>query len=196
MYVGSVKIVGMEMNKTQEITVYTLGHSTHPLDAVINVLQQFGIRTLIDVRSVPYSRRAPQFNLPALSQKLDEEEILYIYAGSQLGGFPNDPSVYRSGKVPEKRADFAREIDYDAVEQQEWYQEGIKHLVEAARDRTTAVMCAEEDPAHCHRQHLIAQTLLKNGIRVAHIRADGSLQEAWVEPRQANGPSSGQPELF
>jgi uncharacterized protein (DUF488 family) len=186
----------MEKNNTQDITVYTLGHSTHAIDKVIKLLQQFCICTLIDVRSIPYSRRAPQFNLTALSQKLEEEEILYIYAGSQLGGFPNDPTVYHSGKVPEGRTDFAREIDYGAVEQKEWYREGIKRLIEAARHQPTAMMCAEEDPAHCHRQHLIAQTLIKNGIRVKHIRADGSLQEAWEETRLAKGPTSGQPEFF
>ena len=186
----------METNITQDITVFTIGHSTHTSDKFMGLLKQFGIRTLVDVRSIPYSRRAPQYNLPVLSQRLEEENILYIYAGSQLGGFPNYPAVYRSGKVPESRADFTREINYEAAEQQEWYQEGIKRLIEAAREQPTAVMCAEEDPAHCHRQHLIAQTLIDEGIRVMHIRADISLQTAWKEDRQAKGSHPDQPPLY
>jgi len=186
----------METEKSQNLTIYTIGHSNHSIDKFIDLLEKFGITTVVDVRSIPYSRRAPQFNLPVLSHKLEEGEILYIYAGSQLGGFPNDPTVYRSGKAPEAREDIVREIDYAAIEQKEWYREGIERLIEAAREQPTVVMCAEEDPAHCHRQHLIAQTLIKKGIQVMHIRADVSLQTAWEEPHPGKDAEPHQPELY
>ncbi len=64
-----------------------------------------------------------------------------------------------------------------------WFQKGIARLVAIAHTGRAAIMCSEEDPSHCHRQHLIAQTLLGMGIAVRHIRSRG-VEDATEQPKQ------------
>ena len=81
------------------------------------------------------------------------------------------------------KGNYLEAVDYGEVMKRPWYQKGIARLTEIAQERRTAIMCSEEDPSHCHRQHLIAQTLIGMGITVRHIRANG-LEEATEQPKQ------------
>jgi uncharacterized protein (DUF488 family) len=125
-------------------------------------LRQHGITLVADVRSQPYSRWASQFNREALKHDLREAKIRYLFLGDELGGRPSDIELYDVG-LP----------DYARVEQSEAYQRGIEQLLETARTEEVAVMCSEGDHAECHRHRLVAQTLLKRGIAVVHIKPDG-----------------------
>lgn len=160
--------------------IYTIGHSNVPAKKIIDLLRQNGIQVLVDVRSSPYSKYVPQFNREMLQDVLQREGLDYKYAGEYLGGRPKDSTCYKNGVIPDGHADFLQLVDYPAVMTKEWYQKGIERLLDIAREKPTAIMCSEEDPARCHRQHLISQTLLKQGIEVLHIRSDGSLQKAWL----------------
>jgi hypothetical protein len=162
------------------LTIYTIGHSNVPTSKIIELITKYEIKVLVDVRSSPYSRYVPQFNREMFQAVIQREGLDYKFAGEYLGGRPKDPTCYKNGQIPDGHADFLQLVDYPAVMTKEWYQKGIQRLLEIAQEKTTAIMCSEEDPGRCHRQHLISQTLLKQGIEVFHIRSDSRLQKAWL----------------
>lgn len=153
------------------MVIYTIGHSTIPAEELVTYLRFHGIEAVLDVRSSPYSRYAPQFNREDLAERLALAGIEYHYGGNYLGGRPRDPSCYDASD--------AGRVLYNEVEKKDWYVKGIEGLLVLAVERFTAVMCAEEDPGQCHRHLLISQTLLERGVEVQHIRhRDG---ETWTE---------------
>jgi len=154
--------------------VFTIGHSNVAAERIVELLKQHGIEVLIDVRSVPYSRHNPQFNRDSFQHVLKAAGIEYAYAGQYLGGRPDDPTCYEG-----------EQVQYKLIMDKPWYQKGIDQLIEIARGRRVALMCSEEDPLRCHRHNLIAQTLLKRGVTVLHIRGDGRLEQAHPNPPEA-----------
>jgi uncharacterized protein (DUF488 family) len=160
--------------------LYTIGHSKHPIDKFFQLLKDHQIEVLVDVRSTPYSRYNPQFNKNALQQALENQNIEYVYAGDELGGRPKDPSCYKNHAIPGKAANYIHEIDYNNVMKRPWFLQGIQRLLEITSLHTTAVICSEEDPARCHRHHLITRYLMGAlpEVTVLHIRGDGSLVDA------------------
>lgn len=149
-------------------TLYTIGHSNQPVEHLIDLLRQHGIAVLIDVRSAPYSRFAPQFNRETLKASIDDAGLRYVYAGDYLGGRPEAPTCY----------DERGQIDYQRVAKHDFYQVGIARLLDYVVTAPTAIMCSEEDPSQCHRHKLVAQTVLERGLPVLHIRGDGRLEPA------------------
>ena len=158
--------------------VYTIGHSNLSIKQFLRLLNQHGIKVVVDVRSAPYSRYTPHFNHDALATTLNSVGIEHKYAGEYLGGRPKDPTCYKNGQLPEGKADYLKLVDYPAVATRPWYQKGLYRLLEIASDNNTVLLCSEEDPHQCHRHHLIAQTLIDKGISVQHIRGDGTLVQA------------------
>lgn len=144
------------------LTVYTIGHSNLNADAFLDLLSVHGIAILVDVRSAPYSRYVPDYNRERIQARLRAAGIDYRFAGKFLGGRPNDPDCYKTASP--------REVDYQVVMTKDWYQRGIRRLLEIAAGAPTAILCSEEDPARCHRHRLISQTLLAMGVEVLHIR--------------------------
>lgn len=160
------------------LEISTIGHSNATAAEIVALLQAHGITRVVDVRSAPYSQYAPQFNREDLARTLEAAGIAYVYAGQHLGGRPTDPTCYKKGELPSGHASYLALVDYGAVAQRDWYRRGIARLVELAAERPTAILCSEEDPRRCHRHHLIAQTLLAQGIAVWHIRRDGRREAA------------------
>jgi uncharacterized protein (DUF488 family) len=159
------------------VRLFTIGHSNHSLDKFIRLLEDNGIMTLVDVRTAPYSRYNPQFNKENLESVLPQREIQYAWAGKYLGGRPSDPTCYKSRALPAEGADYLHEVDYPEVMERKWFVQGIDRLLELADEQTTAIMCSEENPAECHRHHLIAQFLIAEHpeVDVRHIRGDGTV---------------------
>ena len=178
--------------------LFTIGHSNHPIEQFITLLEQHHVACLVDVRSAPYSKYVIWFNKESLEHTLSLDKIEYSYAGQQLGGRPSAPTCYRRGSLPAAEADFLHEVDYAAVMQRPWFQKGIVHLLELAGQETTAVMCSEEDPAQCHRHHLIARYILAGfpEWEVQHIRGDGNLNNAASIRTSVNPPPGEQLSLF
>ena len=168
----------------KSLELYTIGHSNQTMDDFLRLLKENYIRVLVDVRSQPYSRFNPQFNRDSLKFSLADAMIDYVFAGEYLGGRPTDPTCYKSGAVPEGKADYLKLVDYSEVMKRDWYQRGIDRLLQIAGERLTAIMCSEEDPMQCHRHHLITQTLLERGVPVWHIRANGEVEEAKLLPEK------------
>lgn len=164
------------------LTIFTIGHSNYDVETFLALLRQHRLETLVDVRSAPYSRYAPHFSRRALSAFLDGAGIRYVWAGSALGGRPDDPTCYRDGVVRKGN------VDYRAMARQEWYRQGLRQLMENAAAGPVVVMCSEEDPRRCHRHHLIEHSLRVHGVSVLHIRRDGILET--IEPEETSPPES------
>ena len=145
--------------------VLTIGHSNHPLDTLIALLQRHHVTALADVRSAPYSRFNPQFNRESLTGSLKRVGIEYVYLGQALGGRSEDPACYEDGRVR-----------YDRVAGTETFRHGLDRVVQGAAEHNIALLCAEREPLECHRTLLVARALDERGMEVAHIHADGELE--------------------
>jgi uncharacterized protein (DUF488 family) len=154
-------------HQPQSKQCFTIGHGNYPIDRFIDILRHFGIDTIIDVRSTPYSRFNPHFNRENLEKALKEMGIQYQFMGNRLGGRYTDPGLlFPNGKV-----------DYGKVQETELFKEGISCLLAViSSGKTIALMCAEKEPERCHRFALISPVLQANGVAVIHVRPDGKLQ--------------------
>lgn len=158
-----------------DLTVHTIGHSNHPIEEFMELVHRHAIATLVDVRSRPYSRRMPQFQRSSLVRGLAAERLGYVYLGGELGGKPAGAEFYTADG----------QVDYERRARSLEFQMGIEQLVELAGHTAVAILCAEEDPARCHRRLLITPALEQQGVAVLHIRGDGRIQseEELREPR-------------
>lgn len=147
-------------------TVFTIGHSNQPAAAFDTLLQSFHVQCVVDVRSKPQSRFG-QFNRKALEIRLSGLGIDYLYLGDELGGHPDPDEFYEGGYVV-----------YERVASLRQFRRGISRIIDESEQRCLALMCAEEDPAECHRHPLLARMLVERGIEVLHVRRDGSVQDA------------------
>jgi uncharacterized protein (DUF488 family) len=178
--------------------LYTIGHSNHSLDKLIQLLNDNDVTTLVDVRSAPYSRYRPWFNKDHLEFELPRRNIQYIFLGKQLGGRPPESSLYKSGQLPEEDTDYLHQVNYSEVMKRSWFVQGVDRLLDIAEEGTTAILCSEEDPANCHRHHLIAKYIMENfpEVEVLHIRGDGTVYGARTILKSVNEDQAEQPRLF
>lgn len=147
---------------TPSLTIYTIGHSTHPIEEFIALLRSREIRLIADVRTVPKSRHNPQFNSDELEKSLLASGIGYTHLAG-LGGLRHaKKDSINQGWV---NASFRGFADYMRTNE---FEEGLKTLLELAQRHTTAIMCAEAVPWRCHRS-LIGDALLVRGITVMDI---------------------------
>lgn len=152
----------MSTTTTTAATIWTIGHSTHPLDDFLALLAQCRIEAVADVRRFPGSRRHPQYMETNLRASLGEQGIEYRWLPA-LGGrrkpVPDSPnSAWRS-------ASFRGYADHLGSAE---FADGLHNLVELAARRRTAMMCAELLWWRCHRS-LIADVLCVRGMQVVHI---------------------------
>jgi uncharacterized protein (DUF488 family) len=161
-------------------------------------LEDNGVLTLVDVRTAPYSRYHPQFNREDLERLLARHDIEYVFAGQYLGGRPSDPSCYKRRVLPAEGTDYLHEVDYRAIMERPWFVDAIGRLLELGDEQITAVMCSEEDPADCHRHHLISRYLLDKHpeIEVRHIRGDGTVYSASAVRSSVDAPPAEQLSLW
>jgi uncharacterized protein (DUF488 family) len=145
--------------------VHTVGHSNHPIERFTELLRGAGITAVADVRSIPQSRRWPQFGRARLERSLAEAGIAYVYLGAELGGRPADPALLVDGKP-----------DYTRMAATPAFRAGIDRVVDGASRYRIALMCAEREPLECHRFLLVSPPLLERGVDVRHILADGTIE--------------------
>lgn len=164
------------------MTIWTIGHSTRPIDELLDVLVAHDIRTLADVRRFPGSRRLPRFGSDALASALAERRIAYRWM-PELGG--------RRRPVPGSPNDgwrndsFRAYADHMATEE---FARGLSELLMIASGSRTAIMCAELLWWRCHRR-LIADVLTSLDYEVRHIRDAGEAERHVLAPpaRLVNG---------
>jgi uncharacterized protein (DUF488 family) len=149
------------------VRVFTVGHSTHTLEALLALLECHGVARLADVRRFPRSRRHPQFNLESLREvpRIDYRHLPAL--GGRRHGRADSPNGGWEHPAFRAYADYALTPEFGA---------GLAELMALAAERPTAMMCAEAPWWRCHRR-LIADRLAALGWTVCHIGPDGGLAE-------------------
>lgn len=144
-----------------ETSLYSIGHGQKDIEEFYNELLSFGIQYVIDVRSNPFSKWAPQYNQQELSLFLNRHNIIYVYMGDTIGGRPNSDSCY----------DDEGYYDYEKMAEVPAFQTSLGRLVSANEQQfKVAIMCSESDPSQCHRSKLIGRELYdKHHINMKHI---------------------------
>ncbi len=155
--------------------IYTIGHSTHPIEEFIQILKTYGVEQLVDVRTIPKSRANPQFNEPELKASLEKTGIAYTRL-EDLGGLRHTTST--SINTAWKNKSFRGYADYM---QTEAFRNGIEALISLAKEKQTAIMCAEAVPWRCHRS-LIGDALLIRGFKVEDILGEKSSRPHQLTP--------------
>jgi uncharacterized protein (DUF488 family) len=157
--------------------IKTIGHSNHPIERFVDLLKAGGVALLVDVRSMPYSRRFPQFGKERLARSLAAAGIGYRHEGAALGGKPEGGA------------------DYDALAERPAFKDAVNRLIERAQGTTLCLMCAEKEPLDCHRTVLVSRRLAERGVAVDHILADGGTRPH-RELEEALLARKGGPDLF
>ena len=164
-------------------TLYTIGHSTRTLDDLIEALRAHQIRTLVDIRAFPMSRRLPQFNRDSLSETLPAASIQYVWMKA-LGGY-RKRTLDESPNIALRNDSFRNYADYMLTGE---FEHALEELLRLAEGTTTAYMCAERVYFHCHRM-LVSDWLVAHGHEVLHIDATGPVRthKLTSEARLING---------
>lgn len=149
------------------IMIYTIGHGNVPIEQFVDLLRQQRIEVLVDTRSRPYSRYAPQFNRESLRISLKQVGIRYLCLSDSLGGQPADRQYYDPGG----------RVDYDRLMAAPFYLQGLERLKKEAGKYRLAILCSETDYRNCHRYWLITRSLVAEGLKVQHILHSGELVE-------------------
>jgi uncharacterized protein (DUF488 family) len=150
--------------------IWTIGHSTRPIEELIEILKSFRIESVADVRSYPGSRRYPQFNIENLSVSLQEEGIEYIHMKGLGGRRKPDKNSKNMGWKNDAFKGFA-----DFMETSE-FKDAVRKLMELALLKKTSIMCAEALWWRCHRS-LISDYLKLNGWNVFHLISKNKVEE-------------------
>jgi uncharacterized protein (DUF488 family) len=156
-------------------TIFTIGHSTRPINEFIDLLSEHSITQLVDIRTVPKSRYNPQFGQGVIEESLKSADIEYLHL-KKLGGLRHATkspinNAWRN-KSFRNYADYMQTDDFD---------EGIKELIELSKSKVTAIMCAEAVPWRCHRS-LVSDALIVRNISVCEIIAEGNEREHELKP--------------
>jgi len=158
-----------------EGAIFTLGHSTLPIERFIALLRAYGIERLVDIRTVPRSRHNPQFNDAALASTLRTELIEYVPMQS-LGGLRH--ARKDSTNTGWRNASFRGYADYMQTEP---FQDALQTLIQMSRQKRVAIMCAEAVPWRCHRS-LVADALSARAVPVIEILSETSYRTHKLTP--------------
>lgn len=155
--------------------IYTIGYASYSLDDFVSLIKDKGLSTIIDVRSVPYSKRYSDFNKESLGTKFAKNDIRYVYLGHFLGARQTEPEVlFSDGKV-----------DFEKLARSQNFKQGIeqiKHL--NATVAPLCLLCSEKDPYKCHRSILIGRALTSMGYDLVHCVDDiDSFSQNEIEKR-------------
>ena len=166
---------------------FTVGHSNHDIDIWLALLRQHEVEVAVDTRSSPYSKYVPQFDKEPMQRSLEQAGIRYLFLGAELGGRPAEPAYY----------DASGRVLYSRLRDDARFQAAIARLEDGMERFRVALVCGEEDPAHCHRRLLIGRVLAERGHTMLHIRGDGRLESDAIVAEESRKPLVGaQPALF
>lgn len=148
--------------------LYSIGYATKPIGTFLEQLQRYNITAVADVRSVPFSKVFYDYHQGAIEGHLKRAGIDYVYLGEELGPRSKDDSHY----------DECRQVQFDRLMCAPLFQQGIDRLKNGlAKGYNIGLMCAEKDPATCHRSLLIGYALKHQlNMELQHITHDGELE--------------------
>ncbi|HAO89541.1 MAG TPA: DUF488 domain-containing protein [Gammaproteobacteria bacterium] len=157
-------------------TLFSIGYATKPLTEFMVQLQSYEVNVVADVRSVPYSAAFHDYHRELLQRALKQQGISYVYLGKELGPRSTNPAHY----------DETGRVQYDRLQRADNFLHGIERLLTGLdKALNIALLCAEKDPAFCHRSLLIGHHLARaNALPIQHIGFDGALEsQAELEQR-------------
>ena len=147
--------------------IYTVGHSTHEVDAFLELIKSAGINCIVDVRSVPASAYTPQFNQEPLKKVLNENHIAYLHLPKEFGAQQTD----------EKLLDDEGKLDFEKMKETTAFKSGLERIRHGAdKGYVIAIMCSESEPLDCHRFSLVSIGLENEGFEVKHLLKDKSVK--------------------
>ncbi len=163
--------------------VYTVGHSTHSINDFVELLRAYTIERVVDVRTIPRSRHNPQFNRENLGPSLRNRRIGYRHL-KELGGLRHShagsPNTGWRNESFRGFADYMQTAEFAAA---------VARLIELAREKRTAIMCAEAVHWRCHRS-LIGDALVVRGVEVIDIYSPTNAKRHCINPMaRVNGTS-------
>lgn len=147
--------------------IYTVGHSTHPLDYFLELLKKHSVNSLIDVRSVAASSYNPQYNQHSLKRFLKNNDISYLHFAEEFGARHTDPDLL----------DDEGKVDFQKVRDSKIFKNGIERLKQGLeKGFVISLMCSESEPFDCHRFSMVSIALENDGFNVMHIMKDNTLK--------------------
>lgn len=147
--------------------VYTVGHSTHQLDYFLELIKEYGVNCIVDVRSMPASAYNPQYNQEPFKNFLKKNKIMYLHFAEEFGARQVDPDLL----------DNERKLDFEKVRKTRLFQHGLERIWQGVeKGYTIAIMCSESEPLDCHRFSMVSLGLENDGFEVKHILKDKSLK--------------------
>ena len=147
--------------------VLSIGHSQHEPEYFIKMLKEHNVNYVLDVRSVPYSQFASDYNRENIKALLSEHSINYSYMGNFFGARPLDKNLYSKEGY----------LDFKKARQSIPFIKGYNNVLKGIQQgNRIAFMCTEKDPMDCHRAILVTKAFSDSGIRVEHIMADNTIQ--------------------
>lgn len=153
--------------------IYTIGHSLQSIEEFYEMIHKFGVNCIIDVRSMPFSQHAPQFNKEHLKLFLNKCNIIYAHFGTEFGARRTDCLVSTI-----KNGVSVQQVNFEKGTLTENFQRGILRLNKAlSQGRNISLMCTESNPLDCHRFSFISRYLFDNNYDVFHITRDKSTKE-------------------
>jgi uncharacterized protein (DUF488 family) len=147
--------------------IYTIGHSTHPIDFFLELLKSYSINCIVDVRSIAASSYNPQYNEEAISAALSAANIKYLHFAEEFGARHTDPDLL----------DDEGKVDFELVRKSWNFKNGVERLWQGQeKGYVIALMCSESEPFDCHRFSMISYALEGEGFEVKHILKDKSIK--------------------
>lgn len=146
--------------------LFTIGHSNHPAERLLELLATHAVSAVADVRSSPFSSYNPQFNKENLQRALKSAGIEYVFLGRELGARSEEPACYLDGK-----------LQFDLLSRSELFRSGLVRLRKGMERYLVALLCAEKDPIQCHRMILVCRNIKADIPDIRHILEDGSLED-------------------
>jgi uncharacterized protein (DUF488 family) len=163
---------------TAQPPVFTIGHSTRSIEEFVEILKGGPADLVVDVRTVPKSRRNPQYNEDVLGEELAPYQLGYRRIAG-LGGLrgkshdvPADVNGFWQNQSFHNYADYALSDEFEAA---------LEQLLEVSSERRVAIMCAEAVWWRCHRR-IITDYLIERGRDVRHLMAAGRVEPAKLTP--------------
>lgn len=151
----------------EKATIYTVGHSNHRLEVFLNLIEEYSVNCIIDVRTIAASSYNPQYNKSTLSNFLKKRNIIYMHFSKEFGARHTEVQLLdEEGKV-----------DFELVRKSSDFRNGVNRLWDGVKKNyTMALMCSESEPFDCHRFSMISKALECDGFNVMHILKDKTLK--------------------
>ena len=155
------------------MNIYTIGYATKPITTFTEQLRKYRINAIADIRSVPYSKAFHEYHQENIAAYLKKQNIHYVYLGEELGPRSKEISHYNQHG----------QVQFNRLMQSALFHKGIDRLIEGLKKGySIALMCAEKDPATCHRSLLVAHFLVHHlsntsTFTVSHIDHQGNIED-------------------